>query len=174
MFIYDAYFMKKNIVLLLLAMLTMTMVNAQSFPDKCIGTWNGMMHMYSRGTLKDSVKVVLTVAKGGHPDEWTWKTEYLSEKFPMTKDYVLRLKDAEKNIYVTDEKNGIELMDYLFDNKLYSIFETQGILLTSSYELKGKELIFEVTSGKKTGTSDQPVTNYSVDNLQRIVFKKKD
>ena len=130
--------------------------------------------MYSRGILKDSVKVVLTVAKGSQPNEWTWKTEYLSEKFPMTKDYVLRLKDAETNIYVTDEKNGIELMDYLFGNKLYSIFETQEIFLTSSYELRGKELIFEVTSGKKTGAVVQSVTNYSVDNLQRVVFKKKD
>jgi hypothetical protein len=166
--------MKKNIVLTLIALLTMPMVNAQSFPEKCIGTWNGMMHMYSRGNLKDSVKVVLTVAKGSQPNEWTWKTEYLSEKFPMTKDYVLRLKDAEKNIYVTDEKNGIELMDYLFNNKLYSLFETEDIFLTSSYELRGKELIFEVTSGKKTGVSDQPVTNYSVDNLQRVIFRKKD
>jgi hypothetical protein len=166
--------MKKNIFLILIAMISITMVHAQSFPEKCIGTWNGVMRMYSRGTLKDSVKVVLTVAKGSQPNEWTWKTEYLSEKFPMTKDYVLRLKDAEKNIYVTDEKNGIELIDYLFDNKLYSLFETENIFLTSSYELRGKELIFEVTSGKKTGASDQPVTNYSVDNLQRVVFKKKD
>lgn len=57
-----------------------------------------MMHISSRGSLKESVKVILTVAKGSNPNEWTWETEYLSEKLPMTKDYVLRLKDAEKNI----------------------------------------------------------------------------
>ncbi|MEY4930886.1 MAG: hypothetical protein RI909_1610 [Bacteroidota bacterium] len=164
--------MKKNILLILFMMVTIMTVHAQSFPDQCVGTWHGTMQIFSRGILKDSVKVVLTVAKTNQPNEWSWKTEYLSEKFPMTKDYVLRLKDAEKNIYVTDEKNGIELMDYLFHNKLYSIFETQGIFLTSSYELRGKELIFEVTSGKKTGTADQPVMNYSVDNLQRVVFRK--
>jgi len=166
--------MKKNVILILWATLTMTIVNAQSFPEKCMGTWNGVMHMYSRGTLKDSVKVRLTVAKTSNPNEWTWKTDYLSEKFPMTKDYLLRLKDAETNIYVTDEKNGIELMDYLFNNKLYSLFETQEIFLTSSYELRGEELIFEVTSGKKIGTTEQSVINYSVDNLQRVVYRKKD
>ena len=90
----------------------------------------------------------------------------------MTKDYVLRLKDAAKNLYVTDEGGGIELTDHLFANKLYSVFETHDIVLTSTYELSGRELIFEVTSGKKQGVPNQEVTNYSVDNLQRVVFKK--
>lgn len=167
--------MKINIVLIFfITTLTITTTQAQTFPDKCIGTWYGTMHMYSRGVLKDSVNVIMTITRTDQPHEWSWKTEYLSEKFPMTKDYVLRLKDAEKNIYVTDEKNGIELMDYLFNNKLYSLFETQEIFLTSSYELRGEELIFEVTSGKKSGTTEQSVINYSVDNLQRVVYRKKD
>lgn len=117
--------MKINIIsIFFITTLTVTTIQAQTFPDKCIGTWHGTMHMYSRGVLKDSVNVIMTIARTGQPNEWSWKTEYRSEKFPMTKDYVLRLKDAEKNIYVTDEKNGIELMDYLFNNKLYSLFET--------------------------------------------------
>lgn len=162
----------KTIILIFSILITLNNVNAQSFPDKCVGTWKGTMHIFSRGSLKDSVKVILTVAKTSQPNEWVWKTEYLSEKLPMSKDYILRLKDADKNIYVTDEKNGIELMDYLFKNKLYSIFETQGIFLTSSYELHDKELVFEVTSGKKISVADQPVINYTVDNVQRVVFQK--
>jgi hypothetical protein len=162
----------KNNILTFLILLTINAVYAQSFPDKCVGSWKGMMHISSRGSLKDSVKVILTVAKGSNPNEWAWKTEYLSDKLPMTKDYVLRLKDVGKNIYVTDEKNGIELMGYLFNNKLYSVFDTQGVFLTSSYELRDKELIFEVTSGKKISATDQQVNNYSVDNLQRVIFKK--
>jgi hypothetical protein len=148
-------------------------VHAQnSFPDKCIGTWKGTMMIYGRGVLRDSVKVTFTVTKSDKPNEWVWRTEYHSEKMPMTKDYLLRLKDADKGIYVTDENNGIELQDYLFGNKLYSVFETQGIFLTSSYELKGKELIFEVTSGKRIEPNGQEVANYTVDNLQRVVLKK--
>lgn len=105
-------------------------------------------------------------------DAWMWKMEYLSPQMPMVKDYILRLKDASKGHYITDEGGGIELMDYLFENKLYCVFETSGVILTSTYELRGKELIFEVTSGKKQGVDNQPVTNYSVDNLQRVVFRK--
>ncbi len=126
-----------------------------SFTDGCLGVWKGTMYIYNRGNLKDSVEVRLTVAKTDKPDSWTWKTEYLSVKMPMVKDYVLRLKDASKNTYITDEGNGIELNDYLFGNKLYCVFETSNIILTSTYELRGKELIFEVTSGKKGAVGNQ-------------------
>jgi hypothetical protein len=141
------------------------------FGDRCAGTWKGIMHIYHLGKLRDSVEVKLTVAvEATHV--WTWRMEYLSAKMPMVKDYKLRLKDASKNLYVTDEGGGLELTDYLTGNKLYSIFETQGIMLTSEYELRGHELIFEVTSGKKEATSHPEVTNYSTTSVQRVVLKR--
>jgi hypothetical protein len=45
------------------------------------------------------------------------------------------------------------------------------VLLTYSHELQGDQLIFEVTSGKKLDVNKE-VNNYSVLNLQRVVFKK--
>jgi hypothetical protein len=166
--------MKRFILAFILNLVFYKAILAQNaFTDACLGTWKGTMYIYSRGTLKDSVSVRLTVAKTEKPNAWTWKTEYLSPKMPMVKDYVLRLKDASKNIYVTDEGDGIELVDYLFNNKLYCVFETHNVLLTSSYELRGNELIFEVTSGKKETATNQEVINYPVDNLQRVVFRKE-
>lgn len=162
----------KKLLVIVFVFFALVANGQQLFPDKCIGTWKGTMLIYGRGQLRDSVKVTFTVAKSDKPNEWIWRTEYHSEKMPMTKDYVLRLKDAEKKIFVTDEKEGIELQDYLFGNKLYSMFETQGVYLTSSYELQKDELIFEVTSGKKIETGNTDVTNYSVDNLQRVVLRK--
>ena len=147
---------------------------AQSlFPDKCIGRWEGMMHIAKNGVVRDSVAVLLTVAIHRDAGAWSWKMEYLSEKMPATKDYVLRLKDAGKNWYITDEGDGIELNDYVFGNKMYCVFETEGFLLTSSYELRADELIFEVSSGKKMAGKSNSLTNFSVDNLQRVVFKRK-
>lgn len=164
----------------MLASLSVTISQAQIlFGDRCLGTWKGMMHIYQYGTLRDSVEVKLTVAKTNDPNAWTWKTEYLSTKMPMVKDYVLRLKDKEKNQYVTDEGGGLELLDYLTGNKLYTVFETQGILLTSSYELFSDELIFEVTSGRNQSSLgndvilNKEVTNYYTSSVQRVVFRKQ-
>lgn len=144
-----------------------------TFPETCIGTWKGTMYMYKHGTIKDSVQVRLTIAKHTDANAWSWKTEYLSAQRPAVKDYVLRLKDAAKNQYVTDEGGGVELTDYLVGNKLYSVFETGGFLLTSSYELIGERLIFEVTSGKKETSTHPEITTYATDNLQRVVFKRE-
>ena len=129
------------------------------------------MYIYGKGQLKDSVSVELDVQKLVDLDIWTWKTSYLSKTMPMVKDYKLKLIDKLSQTYSTDENNGIELMDYYFNNKLYSVFETHGVMLTSSYELNGDQLIFEVSSGKKIA-EDKEVTNYSVLNLQRVVFKR--
>jgi hypothetical protein len=142
-----------------------------SFPEKCLGIWTGTMHIYNRGSLVDSVFIKLNVTRTNAPDTFVWKTEYLSEKFPLIKDYKLVISDAGKGVFMTDEGDGIILMDYLFENKLYSVFETQGILLTSTYEWLGNQIIFEVTSGKELETT-YGVKSYSVLNLQKAVLRK--
>jgi hypothetical protein len=147
-------------------------LNAQtSFPEKCLGIWTGTMHIYSRGSLVDSVPIKLNVTRTNAPDTFVWKTEYLSEKFPMVKDYKLVISDAGKGVFITDEGDGIILMDYLFENKLYSVFETQGILLTSTYKWLENQIIFEVTSGKELQTT-HGVKSYSVLNLQKAILRK--
>ena len=147
-------------------------LNAQeNFADKCKGKWMGIMFIYGKGQIKDSVPVELSVQKTSLPGTWVWKTNYLSKTYPMEKNYKLVLKDTATQTYLTDEGDGVELWNYYFNNKLYSVFETHGVMLTSSYELQGDQLIFEVTSGRKIEDKNE-VTNYSVLNLQRVVFKK--
>jgi hypothetical protein len=109
-------------------------INAQeNFADKCIGKWEGIMYMYGKGQLRDSLPVELDIQKTNRSDTWLWKTTYLSKTMPAVKDYKLVLKDAVTQTYATDEGNGIELMDYYFNKKLYSIFETHVVMLTSRY-----------------------------------------
>ncbi len=164
--------MRKPLLLLLLIMMAINLRSQKTFGDQCLGIWKGKMYLYSRGQLQDSVQVKLTVAETTTEHAWTWKTEYLSATQPMVKDYILRLKDVAKGLYTTDEGEGLDLADYLFNNKLYCVFETEGVMLTSTYELRGKELIFEVTSGKKETDPKAGVINYSTDNLQRVVLKR--
>lgn len=149
-------------------------VQAQDiFPEKCIGKWEGTMYIFQKGKLRDSVGIKFSVAPKAL-NIWSWKTEYISDKYPLTKDYKLILEDSINGRYLVDEGNDVKLYDYLFGNKLYSVFETHNILLTSSYELtKSNELIFEVTSGKKLESKpNDEVHNYSVESLQRVVLHK--
>lgn len=140
----------------------------KSFPDWCIGKWSGTMKIYQKSRLVDSVFVELTVDKKSD-SLWSWKTEYKSAKLPIVKDYTL--KYVSGNCYKTDEGDGVELLNYCFDTKMYSSFETEGIVLTANYEMQGETLLFEVTSSTRKNTQNG-VTNYSMDNVQKVVYRR--
>ena len=164
--------MKKIILKLLVSLFFISNATAQqSFPEKCLGIWQGMMYIQTEGRVKDSVEVKLSITKTDKPDTFGWKTEYFSEKYPVTKDYLMIARDLEKGLYILDEQDGIELKNYLFNDKLYSVFEVNGNLLTGTYELREDNLIFEISFGAKLDTTNQ-VTNYSVINLQRVILQK--
>lgn len=142
------------------------------FPQSWSGTWKGTMHIYRSGKLVDSVDVTHIIKPSDRAGSYVWRTEYRSAMNPMVKDYVLRTKDAEKGIYVIDEGEGLELISYLMGGRLFSTFEVKGIMLTANYEMKGSELVFEVTSGKKDSATGGGVINYAVTSLQRVVLRK--
>ena len=163
--------MRWGILCLLIIVSGFYAARAQSFPNRLTGRWIGVMYLSKDGKVRDSVNIRFTVTPGTDSKTWSWKTEYLSEKFPMTKDYTLRLLDEASQVFALDEGDGVVLNDYLFGNKLYSVFETQDVMLTSTYELRSTELIFEVTSGKKIpGATD--VNNYTVQHVQRAVLRR--
>jgi len=138
------------------------------------GKWKGTLMIWKENKIVDSVPTELTIKTLIKDSVWQWKTEYISTTMPVTKDYTLRITDKQKGIYITDEGDGVELMNYSFGNKLFSNFETSGILLSSSYEWIGNDIVFEIASGKKIETMsvNTEVTNFSVRNLQKVIFKK--
>ncbi len=142
------------------------------FAEQCIGIWKGTMQLYAKSSLVDSVPVIMTL-KRQSDTAWIWRTEYVSDKMPMVKDYVLRLKDRRSQIYITDEGNGVELLAFLYDNRLIGIFETEGVLLTSSYQINQQNLIFEVTAGKKTEGLQKEVENYTISSYQKVILNRQ-
>lgn len=163
--------MKKQAILLYFILITHFSFGQTLFPESCIGKWKGVMYIHAAGKVRDSVAVKLTVA-AKDSRSWTWKTEYLSEKYPMTKDYVLKTVNASIGHFQTDEGDGIIIDQYVFGDKMSCIFETAGILLTSCYEMQAGKLIFEVASGKKSEETGE-VISHPVTNLQRAVFSKE-
>ncbi|WNJ20118.1 hypothetical protein [Pontibacter sp. G13] len=143
------------------------------FAAECQGEWTGFLHIYAGGQLRDSVEIIFTSAPTDTPEVYIWRTQYLSETHPMTKDYRLRMVNGAAGQYETDEGDGIVLKDYRFGNKLYSMFETGETYLTATYELVGDRLIFEVTSGKQL-SQDAEVNNFSVGYVQRAVLTKRE
>lgn len=129
------------------------------------------MLLYQQGHVYDSVAVRLSISKTDTPQVYGWKTEYLSKKYPIAKDYQLKLLDGDQQVYAMDEGDGIVLKAYVFDNKLYSTFAANGNMLSSSYELRNDKLIFEISYGKLLDETEG-VNNYSVNSLQKAVMRR--
>ena len=79
-------------------------------------------------------------------NKWIWKTSYFGKdnSEPIIKDYTLVERDSLSGTYVIDEGDGIELLNYVFGDKMFCVFSYKRTLLTASYELVGDKLIFEV------------------------------
>lgn len=141
------------------------------FPDRCLGTWEGTLYIFSQGALPDSVPTEMSVALIIEDSTWEWKTSYLMPDSTVVKDYTLRLTDADQQHYVVDEGNGIVLKAYLLGDQLLSKFAVQGSWLTSCYQRAGDTLVFEITSGQRLDETEG-VTNYEVISLQRAVLRR--
>jgi hypothetical protein len=157
----------------LICVLACLMTEAQTlFPDRCLGVWEGTMYIHAKGVLRDSVRVRRTIRRLDSAS-WTWRTDYLSEKMPATKDYVLRRRDSSSNEFVVDEGGGVEIPGYLTGQRLYSVFETAGFLLTAAEELTPEGLLFEVVSARRSGKPDAPVGTFQVGSVQRVLFVRR-
>ena len=153
--------------------LSPTPASAQILPLKD-GFFSGNMLIYKNNRVVDSIPTTLSINAILPDSVWQWKTEYLSAKMPVTKDYKLSVSDRSKGIYLTDEGDSVILYNYLLGNKLYCQFETGSFLLTSTYEFTNdNEIIFEVTAGKKIpGNSTDEIINYQINTLQKTIFKR--
>jgi hypothetical protein len=143
-----------------------------AFPDRCLGVWEGTMYIYGKGVLRDSVRVRRTIRRIDTAS-WTWRTDYLSDRMPATKDYVLRRRDASGTEFVVDEGGGVEIPMYRTGDRLYSVFETSGILLTAAEELTPAGLLFEVVSARRSGKPDAPVGTFQVGAVQRVLLQRR-
>ena len=150
-----------------------SLVHAQDLQIKDYeGLWKGKLMIYQRGMLVDSVKVQHLVKQIDNKS-YTWKTDYLSPTRPVTKDYKLLLNPDEPNKFTIDEGDNLLLYQYLFDEKMHSSFMTQGILITSTYEFRKREIIFELTSGTKMEKGHPDVENFSITSMQRMVLRRE-
>jgi hypothetical protein len=163
-----------KLILCSLFAFTVLFVNTSSaqLPRKWIGNWSGTMHLFSHGELVDSVAVSFVVRPLSQNSSYTWKMEFNFATMRTVQDYTLHVRDAAKGLFVIDEGSGIELACSLVGDKMYSLFEVQNTMFSVCYELKGDELIFEVTSGNQDPPTGGGVTTYSAKNLQRVVFRR--
>lgn len=145
------------------------------FPTTWHGEWVGTM----RNTVQDGsftdVPVQFTVAPIEGEEALTWRMTYGEGGDRVLKDYTLIREDGPGR-YAIDENNGIVLPARLVGDVLYSQFQYGETLLTARHELRGDEMLYEVTSAslREPAEGAGPVTTLDVRVVQASVFRRRE
>lgn len=154
----------------------------ESFGSKWYGSWKGTLYIAgsSGKQLQTGMKIDISPLTD---TSWNFITTYdkINDSGKDVRPYELKLVNAKRQEYVTDEKDGILLKERLLNNKLISWFEVQGTILLITYELIGNEIHFEAITTQKgkeeksgKGTEEVPfVYSYPVLGYQHAVLQKQ-
>ena len=156
-----------------------------SFPASWEGKWAGTLNIYADTGKVQELPMelhILPIDTAGAPS-WTWAIIYGADKEKGKRPYELIAVDADKGLYLIDEKNTIKMEGYYIGGQFFQWFEVQGTRLLTKTALVGEALIWEIvvssdvpvsTTGDSIfkGEEIPPVSAFAVKNLQRAILRR--
>ncbi|GAB5563678.1 MAG: hypothetical protein Wins2KO_07410 [Winogradskyella sp.] len=162
-----------------------SLLNAQNdslqFPQDFFGIYKGKLTIVNANGTQE-LDMEFHLQQTDSIGKYQYTLVYIMNGNRQERLYNLIEKDAEKGDYIVDENNGIFLDAKLIDNTLYSMFEVQGNILTTTERFYKDHMDFEITfSSKKakneSGTEGEdgvevisyPITVVQKARLQRVI-----
>ncbi|MGJ8667334.1 MAG: hypothetical protein ACSHW7_13270 [Patiriisocius sp.] len=151
-----------------------------NFPDDFFGNYTGILKIYNdKGNSEFPMEFHLQPTEIS--EEYTYTIIYGTGEQRQVRLYTLKEKDAKKGIYVVDENNGILLENKVVENKLYTLFEVGGKLLTTFITFEKDHLVFEIVfvdiekKWKSGDTNEETpeVLSYPIQVIQRAKLLKQ-
>lgn len=148
------------------------------FPEDYFGIYKGDLHIVSsRG--EQTIQMEFHLQATDSVGNYKYVLVYIADGNRQERHY--NLIDKGEGKYVVDENNGILLDAALIGNTLYSMFEVQGNILTTTETFFEDKMWFEITFSskeqkKETGVEEGVnVYSYPVTTVQKaVLYKTKD
>ncbi len=166
----------------LLGFSTEAQEDSLQFPQDFYGIYKGDLHIVNaRGNQTIGMEFHLNPTDS--IDKYQYMLVYIIEGKRQERKYSLLVKDTSKGEYVIDENNGILLDAKLIDNTIYSMFEVQGNLITTTERFYKNAMDFEITFtdtkqkmlSKTEEEESIDVTSYPIGGVQKAyLIKQKD
>lgn len=143
------------------------------FASLCTGHWQGTMHIWAGGALRDSVETELKVNPwGGEADYWSWNLSYKSALNPVVKAYTLHKTKSQPEEYDLDEGDGVILKMFVYGNELVCCYKMDEVFFMCTYLLTGKNLVMSVYSSANINEKSSEAESFSTNYFQRVEFTK--
>ncbi len=151
-----------------------------TFPDDFFGIYSGNLHISSeKGDQTIPMEFHLFTTDSVHKYKYT--LVYGDGETKQIRSYNLVEKNKEKGTYVIDENNGIILDCKVLDNKMYTLFEVNGNLLTTFITFEADHLIFEIIFASRDDKNvsyaenedKNEVGSFPISTIQKAMLKKQ-
>lgn len=141
-------------------------------PSEFAGTWHGMLSIHNApGDPRQTIGFTLEI--GDEPDDHgiPWRLTYEGQS---TRDYRLKIIDAEKGEFLIDERNGITMPAHLLGDTLVSRFTVHGQTLMTRQRFRQDRIEHEVLAGSSDAkTRGAGVEGLRVTALQRATLTRQ-
>lgn len=150
------------------------------FPQDYFGIYKGNLNIInSRGT--QTIGMEFHLQPTDSVGKYKYTIVYIMEGNRQERKYNLITKNAAKGDYIVDENNGILLDAKQIGNTLYSMFEVQNNLITTTERFYKNAMDFEITftdTKQKTestaeGEDSINVTSYPIGGIQKAHLVKQ-
>ena len=142
---------------------TKAQTDSLQFPQDFYGIYKGDLQIVnSRG--RQTIQMEFHLNKTDSIGKYQYMLVYIMNGERQERKYNLLEKDASKGDYIVDENNGILLDAKLIDNTIYSMFEVQDNILTTTERFHKDSMDFEITVANRTekvttGTEGEDATD---------------
>jgi hypothetical protein len=167
-------------ILILASFISFSQTKNELFPDSFFGKYKGKL-LITNANGAQEIDMEFHLFPTDTLGKYHYTIIYKSDKINQERKYTLLEKDKSKGQYLVDENNGILLNTTLANNTLYSIFEVQGNLLTTTEHFYKEYMDFEImfTSKdkvEKSGNTDAEtpeVLSYPIMGIQKARLYKE-
>ncbi len=172
-------------LLALAAALPLAPLSAQPhFPAQWAGRWEGVLTTTSPpDSVRSRIPVSLLIAREDTGSAWTWRTVFNADTVRGVRPYRLVVRDAARDLYATDERNGLELESTWVAGALVSVFQVGNRVLESRHSMHGDTLVHDITwwsatpASRKRGSGANAeqgaeVLSFRVEGRQRAALRR--
>jgi len=168
------------LILFFVSFLSFGQTDSITFPQDFFGIYKGNLQITNaRG--KQTIQMEFHLNQTDSIGKYQYMLVYIMDGNRQERKYNLLEKDASKGEYIVDENNGILLDAKLIDNTIFSMFEVQGSILTTTERFYKDSMDFEITVANKSqqtksGTEGEDATeviSYPISVLQKAHLIKQ-
>jgi len=151
-----------------------------NFPNDFFGKYKGKLNITNANGTKQ-IDMEFHLLPTDTVGKYQYTIIYKSDKINQERKYTLLEKDKSKGQFVVDENNGILLNCKYANSALYSIFEVQGGLLTTTEHFYKEYMDFEIMYSlkekveKSLSNDEEPIEvfSYPVVSIQKAKLYKE-